>query len=82
MFNSLPLLFLTISVAALGACAPETTSEHGDLALEHDVSGIGKADHLSIDFEEIQASISREVRSRGGQAIVTSAESFSSDRYT
>jgi hypothetical protein len=76
MFKNLPLLSLTFSIAALGACAPSAGSDHGDLSLEEDVSGIGKADHLSIQFEEIQANISNDVRTRGGRAIVTSADSF------
>jgi hypothetical protein len=76
MFKSLPLLSLTFSIAALGACAPETTSDSGDLAFEEATTGIGKADHLSIDFVEIQTNISIDRKTRGGRAIVTSADSF------
>lgn len=76
MFKNIPLLSLSLSIAALGACAPTSSSDHGDLSLEEDVAGIGKADHLSVSFEEIQANISTDLRTRGGRAIVTSADSF------
>lgn len=76
MFKKLPLLSLAFSVAAFAACAPASSSDHGDLALEDEVAGIGKADHLSIQFEEIQANIDHDLLIRGGTAIVTSADSF------
>jgi hypothetical protein len=76
MFKKLPLLSLLFSLTALGACAPSDSSESGDLALDTDFSGIGKADHFSIPVEEIQVTISQDLQVRGGMAVVTSADSF------
>ncbi len=76
MFRKLPLLSLAFSLAALTACAPSNTSDSGDLTLDNDVAGIGKADHFSIPVEEIQATISHDLQVRGGMAVVTSADSY------
>lgn len=76
MFKSLPLLSLAFSLAALGACIPDTNTGSGDLALDEGATGIGKADHVAIPFEEIRSSIGKDRMRAGGRAIVTSAESF------
>jgi hypothetical protein len=70
----IPALFASFSLAA---CAPQQADRTGDIAIEDaDLSGIGKADHNSLAFTEIQANIDHDVLVRGGRAIVTSADSF------
>ena len=65
--------FLSVSLAA--ACGP-TELGSGDLPFEDGAEGIGKADHNSLEITPVVASIDNDVLTRGGKAILTSADSW------
>ena len=75
LFSSLSLS-LSMAAALAAGCTDQPTAQNGDLVLDNDVSGIGKADHNTLLFEEVFAPISHDRLVRGGKAIVTSADSF------
>lgn len=62
-------------IISLAACAPGA-DDGSDLPFDDDASGIGKADHLSVEFTPISANIDFKRREKGGKAIITSADSW------
>lgn len=77
MFKNLSFVALLATTLALGACASPEQTKSGDIALgDAELSGIGKADHMSLEFSQIYAPIDPALLERGGAAIVTSADSY------